>query len=232
MYQSGGERGGIGGMAVEQDAQADLAGVGDHLVHDLDGREAAEFGIAVEVDGGGLRARIEHLGGEGQTDGIEAEALHLVHHVLVVTGPEAVRGEIGLEAEPVDAGDADGVAGGIENLVAAGMPVAFAGGEERGRGGQQQDKAGGAGAWVRHRSPQSESPGGAMGVPLTGTRNSVRGCVSRKILRENRAERGDAMAELPDLVSCQRHWLALQCRPCFRLPVRVRNTPREPQPES
>jgi hypothetical protein len=48
-----------------------------------------------------------------------------------------LRAEVRFEAEPVDAGDADRISGGIENSVAARAPVAITGGKERGRGSHQ-----------------------------------------------------------------------------------------------
>src|SRR5262249_10226613 len=63
----------------------------------------------------------------------------LVHHVLVAARPQAVDDVVaGLEAEPVDTGDAHGFAVDVEDLVAAGVEVT-AGGRDRCRDGDAVD---------------------------------------------------------------------------------------------
>src|SRR5207245_7382736 len=45
-------------------------------------------------DAVGRRGRMQHLAGEGQPDGVETQAHHLVHHVLVAARPQAMRREV------------------------------------------------------------------------------------------------------------------------------------------
>jgi hypothetical protein len=69
-------------VMVEHDPQSDLAGVVDDLVHDLQAVETLQVGVFREVDAVGGAARIEQLIGVGQSNGVEALLLHLVHHRL------------------------------------------------------------------------------------------------------------------------------------------------------
>jgi hypothetical protein len=115
-----GARAGGGAVVVEDDLEADLAGIGDDLVHDLQAVEAGEVRVPAVVDAVGSAARGEELVGEGQADRVEAQIRHLVHHLLVVARMKAVgRVATGLHAEPVHARDLHHVVRRIEDLIAA-----------------------------------------------------------------------------------------------------------------
>ena len=162
--------GGLGGsvraMAVEDDAQADLGGVADNLVHDVQAGKALQIGVEGEVDASGDTAGVEELGGKGEAQGVVAEAEDLAEHILVVALVQAVRSEGGgFEAEPVDAGNADGAIGGIEELGALGMPGTGAdgggGGRKGGRKGGRGDRGGGEESGAgRGRAALDEGEGG------------------------------------------------------------------------
>ena len=105
---------------VENHPQADLAGVVHDRVHHLEAVAALEFGVLEEVDAIRGARGIEELVAVGQPDRVEAERLHLIHHLTVAASPEPVRGKVGrLETEPIDAGDPHRVALGVEDLATA-----------------------------------------------------------------------------------------------------------------
>src|SRR4029077_1257029 len=96
----------------------------------------------------------------------QAEPLDLMEHDLPVRGPDAVRHEVaGLEAEPVDAGEPDDIAGRVDDLRSRGRPEPVAGrGSRLLRGGEQD--GGGQQEWRRgthqtsfHDSLRSEGAG-------------------------------------------------------------------------
>ena len=76
---------------IEEDLEPDLAGIGHDLVHDLQAALPLQVGVLREVDAVGRASRVEELVGVGQADRVEAERLHLIHHLLVAAGPETVR---------------------------------------------------------------------------------------------------------------------------------------------
>ena len=93
------------------------------------------------VDAVRHHARLYRGVAERKTDRVEAQRFHLVHHALVTAGPQAVHDAVArLEAEPVDAGDSDRTVRGVEDLVAARMKEAGAGGRP---GGGHGDAVGG-----------------------------------------------------------------------------------------
>ncbi len=115
---------GVVAMVIEDDPKPDLAGIFDDRIHDLHGREALQARVRRVVDVGRGRA-VQCVVGERQPDGVEAQLHHLVHHVLVVACPQAVRRQVRiLEAEPVHAGDLHRVAGRIDDLIARGAEPA------------------------------------------------------------------------------------------------------------
>ena len=59
-------------VVVEDDPQADLAGIGHDPVHHLEAVEPLEVGILREVDAVRQAGRCEQLVAVGQTDGVEA----------------------------------------------------------------------------------------------------------------------------------------------------------------
>jgi hypothetical protein len=130
VYQRADCEPGVGTVPVEEHLEPDLAGVGDNPVHDLDRAQTHQVGVLAvrEVDAVRRRAGIEHLVAVRQPQRVVAEALDLVEHRPVVAGPEPVRRVVrGLEAEPVDPGDADRLVRGVEDLGAARVEVAGAG---------------------------------------------------------------------------------------------------------
>ena len=119
------ETGGIGtvagfrAMVIEEDLEPDLVGVGHDLVHDLQTALPLQVGVLRVVDAVGSAAGVEELIGVGQADRVEAERLHLIHHLLVAAGPETVRREgARLETKPVHTGDPHRVVVGVEDLAA------------------------------------------------------------------------------------------------------------------
>jgi hypothetical protein len=79
--------------------------------------------------------RLDNLIGERDPDGVVTEAFDVVDDRVIVLRPQAVRDLVrGFEPVPVDARDPDRVAGRVEDLVAAGMPVARANATGRGGG--------------------------------------------------------------------------------------------------
>ena len=82
---------GAGAMVIEDDLQADLAGIGHDLVHDLQAGEAGQIRVLAEVDAVGRAAGVKQLVGEGQTDGVEPQIRHLLHHLLVAARLQAIR---------------------------------------------------------------------------------------------------------------------------------------------
>ena len=165
-------------VAVQDHAQADLAAVGDDLVHALDGGQPLQVGVLREVDAVGGHARAQHLVGEGQAQGVEAQALHLIEHGLVTARPQAVQRMVArLEAEPVHARDAHRVATGVHDLVAAGAEIAAVGSAASGAAGAaRHDQAGvvdghggrrGAATGAAARSA-TRSAAGATAGPSTG----------------------------------------------------------------
>ena len=74
---------GLRAVVVEEDLEPDLAGIGHDLVHDLQAALPLQVGILRVVDTVGRAARVEELVAVGQTDRVEAERLHLIHHLLV-----------------------------------------------------------------------------------------------------------------------------------------------------
>ena len=118
---AGRARAGVAAMVIEDDLHADLVGIGDDLVHDLERGQADEIRILGIVDALGRARGVQHVGGVGQADGVEPQLLHLLHHVLIAAGPQTVRGLVlAFKAEPVHAGDLHGVAVGVHDLVALG----------------------------------------------------------------------------------------------------------------
>ncbi len=122
---------GLGAVVVEDDLEALVAGVGDDLVEDLERVQTLEVsvdggaGAAGEFDLGGDGGGFDHLVGEGDADGVVAAAADALDDGAVVLLAEASGdGGFGLKAVPVDAGDADGAVGGVENLVATCVPEA------------------------------------------------------------------------------------------------------------
>ena len=159
---------GLGAVVVQDDLETLLARVGDDLVEDLQGVETLEVGV--DRAGGVIEAEVlrddrglHHLVGERDPDRVVAQVPDVVDDRVVVLRPEAVRDLVGsLEAVPVDAGDPDRVPARVEDLVAAGVPVAGSGargwcGGCGGPGGAGGGRAGGGGAGDR------ACPGGAAG---------------------------------------------------------------------
>ena len=84
-------------------------------------------GVVGEFDLGGDGGGFDHLVGEGDADGVVAAVVDGLDDGAVVLQAEAAGdGGVGLEAVPVDAGDADGAVGGVEDLVAMSVPEAVA----------------------------------------------------------------------------------------------------------
>src|SRR5262245_34261699 len=116
-------------MAIQEHAQPDLAAVGDYLVHDLQSAQSLQIGVQVEINPVWRAARVEELIAIGEPQRVIAEALYLIEHGFVAPRPQSVRSEVrGLHAEPVDPRDAHALVVGVENLVAARVPVTFSGG--------------------------------------------------------------------------------------------------------
>ena len=94
----------IGSVVVQQHIHAARAQLVDHLVHDLDGREALQICIAAVVDVAGRGRAVQRGGAERQAHGIEALCLHLRDHVLPVAGPQAMHHmRVGFKTKPVHA---------------------------------------------------------------------------------------------------------------------------------
>ena len=90
--------------------------------------ETGQLGVEVVVDAGGDGTLPQQGIGEGQADDVVAMLLDVIEEAGPVAGPQAVRGEVGgLEAEPVDAAEGDGLAGCIEDLGAGGMQAGIVG---------------------------------------------------------------------------------------------------------
>ena len=70
-------------MMVKNQPEADLIGVGDECIHDLKPREPGEISVLGEVDAVGGARRVEELIAVGQADRVEAERLHLIHHLAI-----------------------------------------------------------------------------------------------------------------------------------------------------
>ena len=112
------------GMTIEEDLQADLAGVGDHLVHALDGGEPLQVGIRAVVDAGGGCTASEHLVAEGNPESVEPERLYLIQHRAITPAPQPVDDLVsGLESEPIHPGDPDRIPVGIDDLIPLGGEV-------------------------------------------------------------------------------------------------------------
>ena len=112
-------------MVIQKDFETDLSGVGHDLVHDLNPVQALQVGILVEIDAVGRTAGIEQLIAVGQADRIEAQRLHLIHHLLVAASPETMRCKRSrFKSKPIDSGDSHRVVIGVENLAARGVQVA------------------------------------------------------------------------------------------------------------
>ena len=84
----------LGAVMIEEDLEPDLAGVAHDLVHDLQTILPLQVRVFVEVDAIGSAPRIEELIAVGEADRVEAERLHLIHHLLVAAGPQAMRREV------------------------------------------------------------------------------------------------------------------------------------------
>src|SRR5262245_18010792 len=113
-------------MAIQEHAQPDLAAVGDDLVHNLQAAQPLQIGVQVEINSVWRAARVEELIAKGEPQRVIAEALDLIEHGFVAPRPQSVRGEVrGLQAEPVDPRDAHLLIAGVENPIAARMPVPF-----------------------------------------------------------------------------------------------------------
>lgn len=132
-----GLRGRVGTVPVEHDLQARPPRVCHDPVQHLERGQAPQVGVdAVVVDAAGQGARLEDVVAVGDADGVVAQGLDLVEHALVVAGPQAVgHPDVGLEAEPVDAGDPYGLPRSVQDLPAAGVPVPFTGRRRTGRRG-------------------------------------------------------------------------------------------------
>jgi hypothetical protein len=75
---------GIGAVTVEQNTQANLAGVSHDLIHYLKCVQPLQVGVFIIIDAN------RHIGAKDvvaprQTNGVESKGLDLVHHFLVVT---------------------------------------------------------------------------------------------------------------------------------------------------
>ncbi len=57
----GGAGAGAAAVVIEDHPHADLSGIADDLVHDLQRREACQLGVLVEVDAAGRRGGVQHL---------------------------------------------------------------------------------------------------------------------------------------------------------------------------
>ena len=117
----------LGAVVVEDDPEIEGACGGDDLIEDLEGVETLEVAVDAigEADAGGSRGGLDHLVGERNTNRVVALGLDGLEDGFVVLRGEASRdGTGGLEAIPVDAGDADDLVVGVKDAVAGGMPVA------------------------------------------------------------------------------------------------------------
>ena len=119
----------LGAMVVENDVQPDLPGIGDDLVQDLQRVQPLQVGVnraaaVVIADVRGNDGRLHHLVRHRHANHVVAVALDGIQDVVIILRPQSVYHFVGgLEAIPVDAGDANDVAVGIQNLVSAGVPI-------------------------------------------------------------------------------------------------------------
>ena len=112
-------------VAVEDHAHAEVAGVVDDLVEDLQRRQADQVRVREVVDPGGAGVGPECVARVGDAQGVEAELGHVVE--LVAPGrarPEPVeRLVVRLHAEPVDAGELHLGAGRVDDPASVGVQV-------------------------------------------------------------------------------------------------------------
>src|SRR5260370_14072973 len=75
-------------MVVEDDPQSELARIGDNLVENLQAAQSLQVGVEIVSDAvwhiGGVEDRVR----ERDTHGVKAELLPLIHHLLLVPGPQ------------------------------------------------------------------------------------------------------------------------------------------------
>ncbi|MET3146766.1 UNVERIFIED_ORG: hypothetical protein ABIB63_002564 [Xanthomonas axonopodis] len=92
----------------------------DHLVEDLQRGQTLQIGVAAVIDAAGHLAATQRGRAKRQAHRVEAQALHLVDHLLPVACPQAVHDMVaGLEAEHVDALELNHVAFVVDDLVVA-----------------------------------------------------------------------------------------------------------------
>jgi len=166
---------GFGAVVVKDDFEVESAGVGDDFVEDLEGVESLQAGVdgsraVVVADAGWDLRGLHHLVGEGQADGVVALALDgLQDGFVVLRGEAAGDGACGFEAVPVDACDANLLIVEVEDLAAAGVPVAVALGQGRygyRKGGEGEEESSPK-AHVRRGGAHEDAPiGGYFQVVL------------------------------------------------------------------
>ena len=75
----------IGAVVIQEDLEPNLPGIGHDRIHDLQAALPLQIGVLREVDAVGCASGVEELVAVGQADRVEAERLHLVHHLPVAT---------------------------------------------------------------------------------------------------------------------------------------------------
>ena len=142
---------GFGPVVVQDDLQPVLPGVRDDLVQDLQRVEVLEVRVdrargAVGADALRHDRVLHHLVRERDANRVVAELPGVIDDRPVVLRPEAVRHFVGgLEAIPVDPRDPDGTAAGVQDLLAARVPVPGpepGGADRAGTGSGGADRAG------------------------------------------------------------------------------------------
>ena len=111
-------RSGAAAVMVEDHPHTLLSGVGDDRIHHLQTRQALEVRVFGKVDTVGCGGGVQQFAGVRQPDGVEPQPDHLVDHLLVAARPQAVRSlGGGLHPEPVDPGDLNRLALGVDDLI-------------------------------------------------------------------------------------------------------------------
>ncbi len=203
-------------VPVQDDPHPLAARVADDLVQDLQRGEPDQVRVDEVVDPGRGRAGLDRVVRVRDAQRVVAQPGHGVELAAPgVARPQAVeRLVVGLHAEPVDAGQPDGGARAVDDLVAAGVQVAGAGAagsgggrggadgggdEDAGRGGGERRQGAAEGGASVHGSstsdaraawaPRAAGPGGTA-RSSSSTRTARVGPVTWTATRGSRAGHG------------------------------------------
>src|SRR5438045_17174 len=113
-------------MLVQDNAQTNLAGIANDLIHQWEPTEPLQIGIESVVNASGFATRVKELIGVGKTNGIIMQALDLIQHVLITAHIQAMHNIVGrLETKPVNPCNTHWLIVSIQDLRPTGMPVAL-----------------------------------------------------------------------------------------------------------